>query len=244
MTAALLGQVAHAIRRDGLRATLGRIARRIHWELSELRPSRRRAMAEKARKDRAFDRARGVDTGGVVSLATLSIAGRRRDQGAAYWGVDPDELAEILAGLPLRHEDFVFVDLGSGKGRALLLAADLPFKRIVGVEFAEELHRVAERNVHGAGLTDRIELICTDAADYPLPHDPLVLYLFHPFDDEVMAEVIANLRRSLVAVPREIAVVYVNPLLDALFLQADFLRVAYRDPRCAVYLTREHLSDG
>jgi len=46
-----------------------------------------------------------------------------------------------------RLRDFTFVDLGSGKGRVLLMASHYPFKRIIGVEFIPELHQVAQENI-------------------------------------------------------------------------------------------------
>jgi SAM-dependent methyltransferase len=241
MSAGALAKLRTSLRRDGLKGTIARAANRIRYELQELTPSRRAAMSAKARRDRAFDAALGVDTGGVVRLETLTIASRRRERGAPYWAVDPDELADALRGLGVRYEEFTFVDLGSGKGRALLLAAELPFKKIVGVEFAVELHRVAERNVHAsrgpARQRDRIELLCLDAADYALPDEPLVLYLYHPFEREVMDQIIANVRRSHEGCPRDLVVVYFNPKLHALWAGAGFLRTVHLDGNYAAYRT-------
>ena len=36
--------------------------------------------------------------------------------------------------------------MGSGKGRVLLCASDFPFQRLIGVEYDERLHTVAQRN--------------------------------------------------------------------------------------------------
>jgi methylase of polypeptide subunit release factors len=66
---------------------------------------------------------------------------------------DPDELANAVASLDVEHKDFTFIDLGSGKGRALVLALSYPFRRVVGVEFALELHRVAEANLISLAAT-------------------------------------------------------------------------------------------
>ena len=53
-----------------------------------------------------------------------------------HYGHPAAELVEILADLGIYYPDCVFLDLGAGKGRALLLASQFPFKRIVGVEFS------------------------------------------------------------------------------------------------------------
>jgi hypothetical protein len=113
--------------------------------------------------------------------------------------------------LPIRHQDFVFVDFGSGKGRAVMLAAALPFKRVVGVEFAEALHRTAEENVEQyrkrkPGAT-RIELLCMDAVEYELPGEPLVLYFYEPFLETIMDSVMQRVRIAVERVPRPVYVV-------------------------------------
>src|SRR5690606_37629429 len=54
---------------------------------------------------------------------------------------------EIIGSLDLHPNEFTFVDMGSGKGRALLVASEFAFKKIVGIEISDELHRIAERNV-------------------------------------------------------------------------------------------------
>src|SRR5690348_8785344 len=44
----------------------------------------------------------------------------------------------------------VFVDLGSGKGKALLIAGQLSFKRVIGVELDQELSESARSNIKQA----------------------------------------------------------------------------------------------
>lgn len=58
------------------------------------------------------------------------------------------EMVDALAHhADLDFAEFTFVDLGSGKGRALLMASDYPFRRIVGVELLPALHQIAELNL-------------------------------------------------------------------------------------------------
>ncbi len=40
----------------------------------------------------------------------------------------------MMAALPIEFNQFTFIDLGSGKGRTLLMASDFPFRKILGVE--------------------------------------------------------------------------------------------------------------
>ena len=123
--------------------------------------------------DHAFDLQAGTDTAGIVRLESLSINSPNRTLGVHYQASEPDSFRRTIAALPLRHEDFVFVDFGSGKGRALLLASEFPFKRIMGVEFSDELSAIARENVASfpteAQRCGDIEIVCEDAAEFELP---------------------------------------------------------------------------
>jgi hypothetical protein len=94
----------------------------------------------------AFDLARQVDTAVVVELAYLDIPSPNALHGNRYQASPTVEVTELLARLPT-HDNFTFIDIGSGKGRVLLLAAEFPFRKIVGVEFSPELHATAQRNL-------------------------------------------------------------------------------------------------
>lgn len=126
--------------------------------------------------------------------------------------------------VPCDHSDFTFIDIGSGKGRTLLLASDYPFRRIIGVELFRELHEVAERNVaiykSPRQRCSRVELVCSDATEYEFPDDNLFLQFGDPFPAEVLAKVIKNVERSLIAHPRKLYISYWSPSPDHLALLA------------------------
>ena len=150
-----------------------------------------------------FDAEHGTDTDGVVRLERLSIRGPNGRYGVRYQPSETEATAAALRTLPIDYEHFTFIDVGSGKGRVLLIAAELPFRRLLGVEFAEELCRVAERNVENAGLEQRIQIVCGDAAAYEFPPDPLVLYFYNPFLVPVMRRVMESVTDSLRQLPRQ-----------------------------------------
>ncbi len=128
----------------------------------------------------------------------------------------------------LNFRDFTFVDLGSGKGRTLLMASDYPFRRIVGVELLPALHQIADENLrHYKSESQKcfaFETICADAAAFPIPEDPLVIYLFNPFPESGMRQVVANLEQSLRAHPRPVYILYHNPLLEYVLSENGLLR--------------------
>ena len=135
-----------------------------------------------------------------------------------YQPTDPALFREMMARLPIAFDTFTFVDIGSGKGRTLLMASEYPFRRIVGVEILPALHLAAQENLASYKSESQkcfaFEAVCGDAADFPFPAEPLVLYLFNPFPESGLRRMLDNLDRSLDAHPRAVYLVYHNPLLD------------------------------
>jgi SAM-dependent methyltransferase len=124
--------------------------------------------------------------------------------------------------------EFTFLDLGSGKGRALLMASDYAFHRIVGVELLPALHRIALENLRSykseRQRCSHLEAICADAASFPLPNEPLVIYLFNPLPEAGLRRFLANLDQSLRARPRPAYLVYHNPLLEPVVTESPIYR--------------------
>lgn len=144
-----------------------------------------------------------------------------------YQPTDPalfHEMLDVLAqhACPDRPDeafhDFTFLDLGSGKGRTLLMAADYPFRRIVGVELLPALHKIAQENLRQYKSESQkcfeIESVCGDASAFAFPEGPLVVYLFNPLPESGLRRMLGNLEQSLRANPRPVYVVYHNPLLE------------------------------
>ncbi len=227
-------RVVDVLTQDGLAGIPRRIRREVAAGLDRMRPSVRRWHAAKAQRDRAFDAAYGVDTGGAVALSSLSIASENRQLGVNYLAIDPDEFDRGVEQLALRFEDFVFVDLGSGKGRALLLASRRPFKKIVGVEFSVELHTLAQKNIARYQAPEQrcrlFDVRLEDATKYELPEEPLVVFLYNPFGAEVMRQVAERVRASHQLNPRPLFVLYVNPFQESVWLDAGFTAVTRGDP--------------
>ncbi|HUO14484.1 MAG TPA: class I SAM-dependent methyltransferase [Verrucomicrobiae bacterium] len=113
---------------------------------------------------------------------------------------------------------FTFLDLGSGKGRTLLMASDYPFERIIGVELLPSLHAVAKENLaayhNESQRCFEIESVCADATSWSLPATPLLIYLFNPFPEAGLRRVIANIEQSAISSRCALYVLYHNPLLE------------------------------
>jgi predicted RNA methylase len=183
---------------------------------------------ERAERADAFDGRRGTNTSGMVMPWELKDQSNAPTDGNPYASLTSARIRELLDVAAIVVGETVLVDLGSGKGRVLLVAQELGFKRIVGVEWSGELHAIAQENVAIAstGRTpgDRFELLRMDAAEYAFPSDPLVVFLFNPFGAATKARVVANLERTLAEFPRRIFVIYANPLHADLFQRSAAFR--------------------
>jgi SAM-dependent methyltransferase len=193
-------------------------------------------------KESAFDRRWGSDTGGDFVPERAEVVGPNWKYGVKYQGCEATALAEVLASLSIDYEAFQFVDLGCGKGRAILVAARFPFRKIVGVEYSEQLCLVARHNAScfpkNERKCDEIDIICGDASDFQIPDGPLVIFLFNPFGREVMNQVVQNVLASHQQDPKRIIVVYFNPLLADLWKRAGFMEEFRRGPFTAIYDTQ------
>jgi SAM-dependent methyltransferase len=229
-------QWRESVRYFGFWRTLGELGAAFGRASLELLPSRRKARFG----DLDYDWAHEVDTTRAnVSFRTqlqAELAGR------PYFASEPWLFEEMMQALILSIQqsaarrgavaqaglqDYTFVDLGSGKGRALLMAAPYGFKRIVGVEFVPEWHRAAQENIRkfSAAHTGSppIESVCMDARDFEFPAEPLVVYLFNPFPEPVFVAVMERLRQLLLQAPRPVYVAYRFPEFDGLLQKCGWL---------------------
>jgi len=177
-------------------------------------------LAARLREGReGFDRKHRTETSMVVGPGLLGLTGPNAHDSALYWPTLHSVFVAMMSQLRIRHQDFVFIDVGSGKGRAVLMAAEYPFKRIVGIELSPILHAIAERNLSRyEGETQRcraVELRCMDATELAFPPETTVVYLFNPFKSErVMMALLSRVNESLARHPRDLFIVYQNPRLD------------------------------
>jgi SAM-dependent methyltransferase len=176
-----------------------------------------------------------------TTWANVPLGTRIREvfAGRQYQPSDPSIFHEMMSHLPIDHRQFTFLDLGSGKGRALLLASDYPFRRIVGVELLPELHAIAEENVrkyHSERQQCReFELVCADARTYTPPPEPLVVFLFDPFREEILRQVMAGIERSSREQPRKVFIAYENPVSERVLVERTDWRKLAGTQQWAVY---------
>lgn len=163
-----------------------------------------------------FDLKHGVNTSSAVNLHQLKVDNANLlTEANRYEGSDEGFFNVILSTLPINHKGFTFVDFGSGKGKAILLASEYPFKKVIGVEFSPRLHGIAEENIRKYKSASQkcrdISSVCMDAAKFPIPDVPAVLYFYSPFRGELLASACNNIEGSLRKNPRELYVIATGP---------------------------------
>jgi hypothetical protein len=221
--AVALRKFRRSLSQRGIAATLARACSH-GWDVLTTRSS------EISTYSPDFDARHGVDTARMVDLSELKITNDNWIYATSYEPLRaPERLECVLRSLPVTYEDSVFVDFGSGKGRALLVASRFPFRSIIGVEFLEELHKIAEGNIRACAPQGNqcadIRSVCMDVSDFEIPQTPLVAYLFNPFVPPVLDHLVANLRCSLLQVPRTCFVVYFKAKYASVFEAAGFQRI-------------------
>lgn len=184
----------------------------------------------------AFDCKYGVDTDGVVPTYELETDGPNYIHGYNYQGCNPAFLGHAFARLNLSADQYCFVDLGSGKGRALLVASEYPFKAIIGVEYARALHEIAKSNImtykSGTQRCSEIRSVCADAAEFELPDGPLVVFMYNPFEAKLLREILEKLKLSYSLEPRDLKIIYLNTSveIEKTFSKVELIQKCLHEP--------------
>ena len=173
-----------------------------------------------------FDRLYGTDTGGLIPHAAL-LTGHAHDAYiTAYYAVAPSILNTIidlwLQTTPQQPIDaYTFLDIGAGKGRAILTAALHPFAQVVGVEINPTLAAIARENIlrftespYASPLAP-VTLLEADALAFPLPSTPTVAFLFHPFEAPLLRRFLALVEQHQAHTGSPFDLLYVNAELSA-----------------------------
>lgn len=195
-------EVWRLVRSHGARASAAFILRNIRYLVASC-------------LNRRFDRRFAVDTSGDIPVRFLDVVSDNKPYGSAFLSTPAATFRRVLRLLPPDLGQFAFVDVGAGKGRVLLLAANREFRRIVGVEYARDLVACAQRNFATYRNPEQrcrdLACVCADATTFELPSEKCVIYFLRPFEDNVMARMMQNIRRSYEANRRKLFLVFVSP---------------------------------
>jgi SAM-dependent methyltransferase len=190
---------------------------------TEGRKASQRAFPGMAVKDgftwHPFDLEFGVRTSGLIAGRNLKCGSRADRHNTAYFGVAPSVFHEMIAlwrrSKPAGTIDqFTFVDVGAGMGRAVLLASEFPFRSVIGVELNPRLARIARKNVahwKAAGLARApVRVVCRDAVEFKIPPGPCVAFMFNPFGGPIMRRLLKTWSQTLARREDQLDILYVN----------------------------------
>ncbi|HIP02410.1 MAG TPA: hypothetical protein EYG75_02730 [Campylobacterales bacterium] len=189
-----LGEFFDSIKENGLSSTLDKISQRVYYKI------------------------KGVDFS-TENLHELTLTGDYKDHGTALVSTSKDFFKKVFEDLEniieKKIEKNIFLDYGSGKGGAIIQARNSGFNQSIGIEFAKELHDVAELNIKRLGL-NHVDSFYQDATTYLPPLDISVIYLFNPFDAVVMEKVAQNIVSLKEDFKNDVYIIYGNPSCEVL----------------------------
>ncbi|HWK50761.1 MAG TPA: hypothetical protein VNR40_12795 [Steroidobacter sp.] len=178
-----------------------------------------------------FDKRYGVETDGVVTPDAAGITDDRLRSAAILYAPIRENALNTVLGDTLAKRDpsqLTFVDLGSGKGRGLLIASRYPFARIIGVELSNSLAQIARENVRRylaqakpvAPIRCRqLDIQCTSATTFDYPDSDLLVYMYRPFTGDVFIAALDNLERFQRTTGRQVMIMLCCPNEEPLLAQ-------------------------
>ncbi len=198
-------------RATGLRSSAALVGKNLIWPYCKWLTERR------IRAHEQFDIQLGLDTQSPIPIRHLETWAPGAQSASHYEGAAIPLVHRILRRLTIDFPRFTFIDLGSGKGRVLLIAAQYPFKSVIGVEFSETLHSIAQSNIakfieHRQIKTRPISInLDADAFDFSHFGDKVV-FSNNPFGGNLMLQVLDNLQSSLANAQDEGIIIYLSPI--------------------------------
>jgi hypothetical protein len=166
-----------------------------------------------------FDLEFGVRTSGLIAGRNMPTGHKHDRYNTAYYGVAPSVFKALIVRwrrskpmVPI--DEFTFIDFGAGMGRAVLLASELPFRKVIGVELNATLAGIARKNAarwRALGRSrSQVRIECGDGTEFKFPEGPCVAFLFNPFGAPVMRRLLAAMAARFAGRAGELDILYAN----------------------------------
>ncbi len=182
------------------------------------------------KKEIGGERKYNIDTTAAINLSKLKLKGNQLKHATEYMPVNYFTLEVLLERMPDAAKRGIFLDIGCGKGRAMCVAAANGYQKVEGIDFARELISAATNNLERIKkqypLT-RYTLTWGDLNSLAIDEHVSTIFLFNPFDEFLMKQVIRKINSSLAKHPRHLFVLYCTPRHEELFFDDGF-DVTYR----------------
>jgi SAM-dependent methyltransferase len=188
------------------------------------------------REAHAFDLRRGTDTHVRVPKEDFGAEPAGFAEGTFYmasWTSEIDwAFRETRALLGPEFDRFAFVDVGCGKGKAVLRWTELcaragSAQRIAGFDYHEPLVAIARRNhAKRFGAPGLITTADAERFDFAPLGGRVLCYLYNPFGPGLMRRFLERLRGL------DVVLIYNNPAEDATLRAQGFVACRIKDGGC------------
>ena len=208
-----IGGLIAKVREAGFGGTAGFVVRQFRYQAASYLGKR-------------WDHRHGVDTSGQIDLENVDVVGPNREAGYASVSTSPRSYEFLSTFFPADWKDFTFVDVGCGKGRVLMLAAQQGFDAIIGIEFAPLICQIAEQNLarFSGRRPARWSVLNADATAIDLPSDaPLLVYCFNPFKAEMWERFVPVLLKARGASQRPMCLIISGTIPETLRVAAGII---------------------
>jgi SAM-dependent methyltransferase len=186
-----------------------------------------------------FDAEIGVDTGGYLRVQDLGIEKEIARHCVHYEPTRVWLFEEVFSSISVNYKDYIMVDIGSGKGRVLILASKFPFKKIIGVEISKHLHEIATKNIATYSNTPKkcndIRSFHLNAVYYNIPDENIIMFLYNPFDDFFLHKLLDKIEKHHQSSGKRIIIIYINPVHRETIEQYTFLEPFKYNKRYIIY---------
>jgi len=202
------------------------------------------------RHNRAYDEKHNVETAGEISLEAAGVAAEDIERGNTRYRATWERLIRrAIEQLAIDYSRYTFVDYGAGKGKTMFVAADYPFKRIIGVEYAPHLYAITLRNCESFRSEKQrctsLEAFCSDVLNYEPPPGPVVCFMCNPFDAATLQCVFDSWRERCADGERDIRILYLNMRnvreIEGVLAAQTWLRVEARNSHFVLLAPNESL---
>ena len=153
-------------------------------------------------EDYFFERLHNLKFSGIVKCGKLSTNSIYKEYATAYQPVPNTRLRLLFSQLKkIDFKKYHFIDAGCGKGKPCFYASRFSFKSIKGFDFDNKLIDIAQKNIVNSRLIDttKISFEINDATTITLEKKPYIIFLFNPFNGEVLDLFLKNNAESIKA---------------------------------------------
>lgn len=138
----------------------------------------------------------------------------RHDDKTTYYAYDAtsyEGLVKIFNHVPLGENDSL-VDFGCGLGRVLFYCNQRFLCKVTGIEYDKEIYDRLQKNaefyhVRFKNQERKFALLRMDAREYEIASEDNYFYLFNPFSQDVLLEIMKNIQKSVKMFPRKVTVI-------------------------------------